>query len=188
MRAIRISEWGGPEVLELVDDAPLPEPGDGQLLVRVAHAGVNFADTHQRRDEYLAAAELPLVPGAEVAGVREDTGERVVALCGSGGYAEYATAPGALTFPIPDGIADETALALVLQGLTAWHLYRTAARVSGGESVVVHSAAGGVARWPSSSASRSAPAASSPPRRPRTSSRSRSSSAPTRPSTAAPRG
>jgi len=76
--------------------------------------------------------------------VREDTGERVVALVGSGGYAEYAVAPAALTFPIPHGVADETALALVLQGLTAWHLYRTAGRVAPGESVVVHSAAGGV--------------------------------------------
>jgi NADPH2:quinone reductase len=79
-----------------------------------------------------------------VAGVREDTGERVVALTGDGGYAEYATAPAALTFPIPDGVDDETALALVLQGLTAWHLYRTSGRVASGESVVVHSAAGGV--------------------------------------------
>ena len=84
------------------------------------------------------------MPGIEVAGVREDTGERVVALCGAGGYAEYATAPGALTFPIPDGVDDATALALLLQGLTAWHLYRTCGRVAAGESVVVHSAAGGV--------------------------------------------
>ena len=143
MRAIRMSEYGGPEVLELVD-VPVPEPGDGEVLVRVSRAGLNFADTHRRTNTYLARDELPLVPGAEVAGVREDTGERVVALCGSGGYAEYATAPGALTFPIPDGVSDETALALVLQGLTAWHLYRTCARVQGGESVVVHAAAGGV--------------------------------------------
>ena len=76
--------------------------------------------------------------------MREDTGERVVALCGSGGYAEYAAAPGALTFPIPDGVDDEAALALLVQGLTAWHLYRTCARVAPGESVVVHAAAGGV--------------------------------------------
>jgi NADPH:quinone reductase len=76
--------------------------------------------------------------------VREDTGERVVALCGNGGYAEYATAPGALTFPIPEGVDDGTALALLLQGLTAWHLYKTCARVQPGESVVVIAAAGGV--------------------------------------------
>ena len=143
MRAIQMSEYGGPEVLELVE-LPVPEPGDGEVLVRVSRAGLNFADTHRRTNSYLAKDELPLVPGSEVAGVRVDTGERVVALCGAGGYAEYATAPGALTFPIAEGVDDDSALALVLQGLTAWHLYRTCARMSGGESVVVHAAAGGV--------------------------------------------
>jgi NADPH2:quinone reductase len=143
MRAIQQREFGGPEVLELVD-LPTPEPGEGEVLVRVTRAGLNFADTHQRTNSYLAKATLPLVPGAEVAGVREDTGERVVALVGTGGYAEYATAPAALTFPIPDGLDDATALAILLQGLTAWHLYRTCARIREGESVVVHAAAGGV--------------------------------------------
>jgi NADPH2:quinone reductase len=143
MRAIQITEFGGPEVLRLVD-VPAPEPGDGEVLIRVSRAGINYADTHQRRNEYLAAAQLPLIPGAEVAGVREDTGERVVAMCGTGGYAEYATAPAALTVAVPDGLDDGTALALLLQGLTAWHLYRTSARVQEGESVVVHAAAGGV--------------------------------------------
>jgi NADPH2:quinone reductase len=143
MRAIQQREFGGPEVLELVE-LPTPEPGDGQVLIRVSRAGMNFADTHQRRNDYLAAQELPLVPGGEVAGVREDTGERVVALCGTGGYAEYAVAPAALTFPIPEGVDDGTALALVIQGLTAWHLYRTTGRVGPGESVVVIAAAGGV--------------------------------------------
>jgi NADPH2:quinone reductase len=143
MRAIQIQEFGGPEVLELVD-IPVPEPAEGEVLIKVSRAGLNYADTHQRTNSYLAKATLPLVPGAEVAGVREDTGERVVALCGDGGYAEYATAPGALTFPIPDGVDDGTALALLLQGLTAWHLYKTCARVQPGESVVVIAAAGGV--------------------------------------------
>jgi NADPH2:quinone reductase len=143
MRAIQMSEYGGPEVLRLVD-LPIPEPGPGEVLVRVSHAGLNFADTHRRTNTYLAKDELPLVPGLEVAGVRDDTGERVVALVGKGGYAECATAPGALTFAIPDGVDDATALALLLQGLTAWHLYRTCARLSPGESVVVHAAAGGV--------------------------------------------
>lgn len=143
MRAIQMTEYGGPEVLQLVE-LPVPVPADGEVLVKVSRAGLNFADTHRRTNTYIAKDELPLVPGTEVAGVREDSGERVVALCGSGGYAEYATAPGALTFPIPDGVEDETALALVLQGLTAWHLYRTCGRVAGGESVVVHAAAGGV--------------------------------------------
>ena len=143
MRAIQMSEYGGPEVLELVE-LPVPEPGDGEVLIRVSRAGLNFADTHRRTNTYIAKDTLPLVPGSEVAGVREDTGRRVVALTGDGGYAEYATAPAALTFPVPDGVGDETALALILQGLTAWHLYRTSGRVASGESVVVHSAAGGV--------------------------------------------
>jgi NADPH:quinone reductase len=143
MRAIQQQEFGGPEVLELVE-LPTPVPGDGEVLIRVSRAGMNFADTHQRRNDYLAAQQLPLVPGTEVAGVREDTGERVVALCGTGGYAEYATAPAALTFPIPEGVDDGTALALIVQGLTAWHLYRTSGRVGPGESVVVVAAAGGV--------------------------------------------
>jgi NADPH:quinone reductase len=143
MRAVQIREFGGPEVLELVE-LPVPEPAEHEVLIRVTAAGLNFADTHQRQDSYLAKQELPQVPGAEVAGVREDTGERVVALTGHGGYAEYAVAPGSLCFPIPEDVADGTALALLIQGLTAWHLYRTAGRVGAGESVVVHSAAGGV--------------------------------------------
>ena len=143
MRAIQILEFGGPEVLELVD-LPRPEPGEGEVLIRVTRAGMNYADTHQRENAYIAKAELPLVPGTEVAGVREDTGERVIALCGTGGYAEYASAPAALTFPIPDGVEDGPALALLVQGLTAYHLYRTSAQLRPGESVVVHGAAGGV--------------------------------------------
>jgi NADPH:quinone reductase len=143
MRAIQMQEFGGPEVLQLVD-IPVPEPAEGEVLIKVGRAGLNYADTHQRTNSYLAKATLPLVPGSEVAGVREDTGERVVALCGNGGYAEYATAPGALTFPIPEGVDDGTALALLLQGLTAWHLYKTCARVQPGETVVVIAAAGGV--------------------------------------------
>src|SRR5215216_1341429 len=150
MRAIRISEWGGPEVLELADDVPLPKPGDHDILVRVTRAGINFADTHARENSYLARYELPLVPGAEIAGIVErdgpgfPAGQRVVSLVGTGGYAEYVAAPAATTFAVPDGVGDATALALLLQGLTAWHLYRTAARILPGESVVVHAAAGGV--------------------------------------------
>ncbi len=138
-----IRAFGGPEVLE-VAELPAPLAGEDEVLVKVSRAGLNYADTHQRTNSYLAPAELPMVPGAEVAGVREDTGERVVALCGTGGYAEYATAPAALTFQIPGGVDDGTALALLLQGLTAYHLLHTSAKLAPGESVVVHAAAGGV--------------------------------------------
>jgi NADPH2:quinone reductase len=143
MRAIRISEWGGPDVLELVEDASVPEPTEDQVLLRVERAGINFADTHARDNSYLARYELPLIPGAEVAGTTED-GRRVVALVGTGGYAEYAAAPKLTTAAIPDGVSDGQALAVLLQGLTAWHLYRTSARLAEGETVVVHAAAGGV--------------------------------------------
>jgi NADPH2:quinone reductase len=149
MRAVQIEEFGGPEVLKLAD-LPVPEPGDGELLIEVSRAGLNFGDTHQRRNEYIAKHELPVVLGGEVAGTVARPagdfaeGERVVALLRTGGYAEYAVAPIARTFRIPDGVSDDDALALLIQGLTAWHLWRTSAHLAEGESVVVHSAAGGV--------------------------------------------
>jgi NADPH:quinone reductase len=142
MRAVQIDEFGGPEVLKLAD-LPKPEPGDGEVLIEVSRAGINFADTHQRENSYLARYEVPLVLGGEVAGTTPD-GRRVVALLRSGGYAEYAVAPEATVFPIPAGVDDGTALALIIQGLTAWHLFRTSAKLRPGESVVVISGAGGV--------------------------------------------
>jgi NADPH2:quinone reductase len=143
MRAIQMTEFGGPEVLRL-RELPTPEPAAGEILIRVTRAGINFADTHTRTNSYVQKATLPLVPGGEVAGIRQDTGQRVVALTGTGGYAEFATAPEQHVFPLPEGIDDGTALAMVVQGTTAWHLYRTSGRVAEGESVVVHGAAGGV--------------------------------------------
>src|SRR5919199_1482136 len=149
MRAIQIDEFGGPEVMRLTD-LPTPEPADGEVLIRVSRAGINWADTHQRENDYIARYEPPLVPGGEVVGVVErgagdiEAGQRVVAMTGTGGYAEYATARAETTFPLPDGVDDGQALALLIQGLTAWHLYRTCGRVARGESVVVISGAGGV--------------------------------------------
>jgi NADPH2:quinone reductase len=143
MRAIQMREFGGPEVLEPAE-LPVPEPADGEVLIEVSRAGLNFADTHTTSNSYVRKATLPLVPGAEVAGTIVGDGERVVALTWDGGYAQYATARREHTFPIAEEIDDGTALALLIQGTTAWHLYRTAARVRDGESVVVGSAAGGV--------------------------------------------
>jgi NADPH:quinone reductase len=142
MRAVQIDEFGGPEVLRVVD-VPEPEPGDGQVLIEVSRAGMNFADTHQRENSYLARYETPLILGGEVAGTTPD-GQRVIALVPTGGYAEYAVAPEAAVFPIPDGLDEGAALALLIQGLTAWHLFRTSAKLASGESVVVISGAGGV--------------------------------------------
>ena len=143
MRAIRITEFGGPEVLTLVDDQPEPEAGPGTQVLTISRAGINYADTHQVENSYLAPAELPMVPGAEAVGTTED-GRRVVALLGGGGYAQKALAADAFSFEVPDAVDDGQALALVLQGLTAWHLLRTSAKLIEGESVVVHAAAGGV--------------------------------------------
>src|SRR3954447_21937777 len=142
MRAIQIKEFGGPEVLQLVE-LPDPQAADGFALVDVTAAGVNYADTHATDNSYLQAQTLPQIPGSEVAGRTAD-GRRVVSLVGSGGYADKALAPAALSFDIPDGVEDGAAVALLVQGLTAWHLLRTCARMQPGESVVVHAAAGGV--------------------------------------------
>jgi NADPH2:quinone reductase len=142
VRAIQITEFGGPEVLTLAE-LPDPRAGDGQVLIEVDTAGVNYADTHQAENTYLAPTQLPYVPGAEVVG-RDAQGRRVVALLNGGGYAERAVAWPQQTFAVPDDVDDGQALALVLQGTTAWHLLRTSARLAWGESVVVHAAAGGV--------------------------------------------
>jgi len=142
VQAIQITEFGGPEVLVLreLDD---PEPADGFIVLDVAAAGVNWADTHQAENTYLAAAELPMVPGGEVVGTTAD-GKRVVALTNGGGYAERALAHPSLMWEVPDGVSDAQALALVLQGTSAWHLLRTSAQLREGESVAVFAAAGGV--------------------------------------------
>ncbi|MGW8436985.1 quinone oxidoreductase family protein [Nocardiopsis sp. NPDC055879] len=143
MRAIQITEFGGPEVL-VPTELPDPEPGPGRLLVDVTRSGVNFADTHQAENSYLAPSTLPMVPGAEIAGRTAD-GRRVVGLLnGGGGYAQKAVADPNMTYEIPEGVSDEAALALIVQGATAWVLLRKSVRMEPGESVVVHAAAGGV--------------------------------------------
>lgn len=141
MRAVQVSEFGGPEVLELVE-LPDPEPADGQVIVSVARSGINFADTHQRRDEYLAKAELPFIPGGEVSGTTPD-GRRVAALLAGGGYAEKVAVPEAALVPIPDAVTDDQAAAILLQGLTARTMLRVSAGLERGESVVVGAAGGG---------------------------------------------
>ena len=132
MRPIQINEFGGPEVLEVVEDAPVPEPGEGEVLIKVARAGINFADTHARENTYLAKYELPLDARGRGGGHATRTARAWSRCSSTGGYAEYAVAPEATTFPIPDGLDDGAALALVLQGLTAWHLYRTSAKMRRG--------------------------------------------------------
>jgi NADPH2:quinone reductase len=141
VRAVQIKEFGGPEVLEVVE-LPDPEPGPDEVVVEVTRAGMNFADTHQRENDYLAKAELPLTPGGEIAGRTAD-GRRVAALLASGGYAEKVAVRSASLVPIPDEVSDDQAAGVLLQGLTAWALLRISGRLERGESVVVGAAAGG---------------------------------------------
>jgi NADPH:quinone reductase len=141
MRAIQVKEFGGPEAMELVD-LPDPEPADSEVVVDVARCGVNFADTHATRDDYLAKQTLPLVPGGEISGRTAD-GRRVAALLPSGGYAEKVAVPAAWLIPVADGISDDVAAALLLQGLTAHALVHRCARLKEGETIVVQAAGGG---------------------------------------------
>ncbi|MBS1863989.1 MAG: zinc-binding dehydrogenase [Actinobacteria bacterium] len=141
MKAIQIQKFGGPETFQYLD-LPDPEPRDGETLVEISRVGVNFADTHATRNDYLAAQELPLIPGAEVSG-RSADGRRVAALLGSGGYAQKVAVPTANLVPLPDAVDDEQAAAILLQGLTAMALVERCARVGAGEAIVVEAAAGG---------------------------------------------
>jgi NADPH2:quinone reductase len=141
MKAIQISEFGGPEVMKFVE-LPDPTPGPGEVLLEVTAIGINYADTHQTENSYLSQQTLPLIPGLEVVGTYE--GERYLASASSGGYAEKATAHKALLAPIPDAVTDEQAVCMLVQGTTAWHILKTMGHLSPGESVVVHAAAGGV--------------------------------------------
>jgi NADPH:quinone reductase len=141
VKAIQIEEFGGPEVLELTE-VPDPEPTDGQVVVDVARAGINFADTHAIRNDYLAEQSLPLIPGGEISGTTPD-GRRVAALLANGGYAQKVAVPEAWLVPLPDEVSDEQAAGLLLQGLTAHALLHYCAHVEEGETVVVEAAAGG---------------------------------------------
>ncbi len=141
MKAVQIDEFGGPEKLRVVDVED-PVAGDGMVVVDVARSGINFADTHATRNDYLAEQTLPLIPGAEISG-RTPDGRRVAALLGTGGYAQKVVVPEALLVPLPDEVDDDQAAAMLLQGLTAMALVQRCARVEPGETLVVEAAAGG---------------------------------------------
>lgn len=141
MKAIQLTEFSGADAMEYVD-VPDPEPADGEVVVEVARCGVNFADTHATRNDYLAKQELPLIPGAEVSGTTPD-GRRVAAMLTSGGYAQKVAVHEAMLVPVPDTVSDDQAAALILQGLTAHALVHRCARLEPGETVVVEAAAGG---------------------------------------------
>ena len=142
MKAIQITKFGGPDVLEFVDIAD-PIPSETDELIDVSCIGINYADTHQTENSYLSKQELPLIPGLEVVG-KTQTGRRVLAGATTGGYAQKALAPKAMCIDIPDSVSDEQAIAMLVQGTTAWHILKTMAHVQPGETVVIQAAAGGV--------------------------------------------
>ena len=153
MKAIQFSALGGPEVLQVVEKE-VPIPGAGQVRVKVAAAGINFADTLQRAGRYPMPLTLPVVPGFEVAGTVEALGPGVttaregdrvaVLLSAPGGYAEYITADAGQLISIPDGISFAQATALLAQGLTAYLMLEHTVALRAGQRVLVHAAAGGV--------------------------------------------
>jgi NADPH:quinone reductase len=155
MKAVQLNRFGGPDVLEIVD-VPTPQPGQGEVLVRIHAAGVNFFEILMRADRYAVTPELPMIPGVEVAGVIEQVGPGAdetlagarVAVplfaigIGSGGYAEFIAVDAASVTRLPDGLSFEDATALMVQGLTAFHLVRRS--MPKGKSILVNAAAGGV--------------------------------------------
>jgi NADPH:quinone reductase len=161
MKAVRVHVHGGVDALVL-DDVPEPRPGPGEVLVRLAAAGVNFIDTYHRSGQY--RADLPITLGAEGAGevvavgngvADISVGQHVGSTSFAGAYAELATAPAERVVPIPDGIADATAAAALLQGMTAHYLLRDSYPVKAGDTVLVHAAAGGMGLLLTQLASRS---------------------------------
>jgi NADPH2:quinone reductase len=150
MRAIRALAPGGPEVLRL-DDLPTPVPGPGEVLVRVAAAGVNFIDTYRRSGVY--RVRFPHVVGSEGAGRVEAVGpgvtetavgDRVAWSAAPGSYAELVVVPAREAVPVPDDVPDDVAAALLLQGLTAHYLVTSTFPVVPDQDVLLHAGAGGV--------------------------------------------
>ncbi len=152
MSAIVVSKTGGPEVLEYVVDSPALEPGPGQLLVKVAAAGVNFVDTYHRSGAY--KKELPFTPGGEFAGTVEAIGEGVDGFAvgdrvasvdsNSGSYAQFTLVKADRVSRIPEAVSLETAAAALLQGLTAHYLTASTWPIQKGDTALVHAAAGGM--------------------------------------------
>jgi NADPH2:quinone reductase len=151
MKAIQIRETGGPEVLRLVE-LPIPQPGPGQVLIRVEAIGVNFIEIYFRKGQYKAT--FPMTPGSEAAGTVEELGPGVnggfkagdaVASCGVlGSYAEYALVPAAQLVKVPSGLSPEHAAASLLQGMTAHYLAYSTFPLKAGETALIHAGAGGV--------------------------------------------
>jgi NADPH2:quinone reductase len=150
MKAIQIHETGGPEVLTLAD-LPIPQPGPGQVLIRVEAVGVNFIEVYFRNGVYKAA--LPLTLGSEAAGTVEElgpgvtgfaAGDEVASVSVLGSYAEYALVPAAALVKVPETLTMQQAAAALLQGMTAHYLSHSTFPLKAGDTALVHAGAGGV--------------------------------------------
>ena len=150
MKAIQIHETGGPEVLQLAE-LPIPEPGPGQVLIRIEATGVNFIEIYFRKGVYKAA--LPMTPGSEAAGTVEKlgagvtgfaAGDAVASVSVLGSYAEYALVPAAQLVKTPPSLSPEKAAAAMLQGMTAHYLAHSTYPLKSGDTALVHAGAGGV--------------------------------------------
>jgi NADPH2:quinone reductase len=150
MQAIRVSATGGVETLQL-EDVPTPEPGPGQVRIKVEAAGVNFIEVYQRKGQYKLS--LPYTPGAEAAGMVEavgpdvtgvSVGQRVASVDARGSYAQYALVQADRAVLVPEGVSDEVAAAVMLQGMTAHYLTHSTFALSSGQTALIHAAAGGV--------------------------------------------
>lgn len=150
MKAIQIVATGGPEVLQLAE-LPIPEPGPGQVLIRIEAIGVNFIEIYFRKGTYKAS--LPMTPGSEAAGTVEElgpgvtgfvAGDAVASVSVLGSYAEYALVPAAQLVKVPDGVTPEQAAAAMLQGMTAHYLAYSTFPLKEGQTALVHAGAGGV--------------------------------------------
>jgi NADPH2:quinone reductase len=153
MKQVIVNEFGGPEKL-ILHDVPMPSASDGQIVIKVEASGVNFSDGMQRRNKYVFQVSLPYLPGFEVAGIVTELGkgvenislgDRVVAMLpNGGGYAQYAVSASYLAAVIPPTISAQGSLALQVQGLTAYLMLKDGAKLQSGQTVLIHSAAGGV--------------------------------------------
>jgi len=150
--AVMVTKKGGPEVLQVVE-LPVEHPGPEQVLVRVRAAGVGSTDLLMIEGNYLYAPKIPMVPGYEIAGVVEEigagvtgleVGQRVAALTVYGGFAELILRNADEFIPIPDGVSDRDAAAVILNYVTAWQMIHRFAKVQAGETALVTGAAGGV--------------------------------------------
>jgi NADPH2:quinone reductase len=146
MRAWRVHRLGDPAEVLSLDEVDRPEPGPGQVLVRVRAAGLNFFDDLMVRGRYQERPALPFVPGGEICGEVVDTGQRVIGAPagGPGGYAEYAVMDAAAAWPVPEGMPDEKAAALYLNYQTGHVGLHRRAQLRAGEWLLVHAGAGGV--------------------------------------------